>query len=653
MRTPIVVVALLCALPSFATKHVFLQGEEKAEIQTEFEKVDRGLGKMVLRSRVPALELIDNGDRNGSELVVPGLLPSQDMGSPELPSSGVVVAVPNGYDIQLENVRVNEETLDKVFIRPAQRKFRCGGNGDFFAFNAEAYAEKEAIPHSWINVEEVGKIQDLRLVRIGVNPLRWEPHYRKLRIAVDLQATIGFVQVSKAAPVRVSASLAKVIVTSIANGTEISRLLSVSDAPDSMVIVVADEYREAIRPLIEWKHKKGIQTKVVTYSEAGKSKEKVKAYLQNYYDQASLKPTYFLFVGNQDTLPGFTEETVNGPAVSDYRYTLLSGEDRIPDVLHGRIAADREEEVAVQVRRWINYERAPESQIAYAMGMTIASKDTYMGQPYDNEYTAMIQKVLKSHTYQAVDDYWEKNFTATTPNIHRSLQEGRSWVTYIGHGSDHSWSSSNDDYSNDDIRKLTQTSVLPFIVDVACVNGRWANSSNCFGETWVKHTYNGQDAGAVSYFGASQNTNWHEPAVLAVGAAEAHVQKKLETLGSTVLAGQLHLVAKMGKGNNVISNFQWYNLLGDPSLFVRTVAPRKYSVVTSFSDAVSVKALDEKGAGVPNLIAAVTDRENRILAVKRTDSSGVAVLGDRNALPADVKLTVTGYNAETYEQIIR
>lgn len=636
-----------------ASVFIFNSHHETAQLSTHLSSVREGSQSLQISLQIPKIELTE-GTQGMQELSVPGLIPNGDIGSPEVSSTGVLVAIPPGYQLQIGGIEVSEKTVDGVRIQPTQKKTRCA-SASTFSMNRSVYSQTEAYPNAWLTLEHVGYLQSVELVRVALNPTRWEPQSQTLRIATDLKATLTFEQIGEIRSVRLSPAVEQLLQVSVANP---AMLITRAEPFQTMVILVADAYKDLLGPLVSWKQQRGIQTKVVTFTETGGTKEKAKEWLQQYYDQSAVKPSYLLIVGNQSSFPGFTEDTVNGKAISDYQYTLLSGGDPIPDILYGRIAADEASDVNNQVRRWIQYEKNPSNEETFTFGTTIASKDTLNGHPYDNEYTAMIQQSLKQHTYKKFDDYWQKTGNATPANITTSLQEGRSWLTYIGHGSGTSWGSTNGSFNVQSIESLKAPNVLPVIIDVACLNGSWAGAGKSFGEAWVKHTVDGKDAGAVAYWGSSQSTNWHEPAVMSVGSAEAIQQKNLEGLSQILVAGLLHLSAKMGTGENVISNYRWYNLLGDPSLSTRTRDPKNYDVaingheMRSGSRFLKVRATDASGAGVSNLAVVLTDSQEGILASQKTDATGTVWMPDPGTGNSAL-VTTSGYNYMTVQRSLR
>ena len=87
-----------------------------------------------------------------------------------------------------------------------------------------------------------------------------------------------------------------------------------------------------------------------------------------------------------------------------------------------------------------------------------------------------------------------------------------------------------------------------------------------------------KDSGAVAYLGGSTTISWDPPAIMAIGIAKSHFEQSIPSLGGSVLAGQLYLIAQVGTTSDSLDNLKWYNLLGDPSLVMRTDTPKTYQV---------------------------------------------------------------------------
>ena len=554
---------------SFAARVEFSGSQNKAVLESRIvPSRTSSVSTVSLDLTIPAIEI--NKDAAGFDsLQVSSLSPSPFIGSPEVLGTGSLLVVPQGHQPELEILQVEERQLEGVRVRPAQREWRCGGPKGSFAFNAALYGSDSVYPQQWATLQEVGNLAGVRLVRVALNPLRMDMANQRLLVATRMQLNVHFKQVSRAVvPHAVSKSVLETLQASTVNGKSLNQLIRSNGRADRMVILTADSLKETLKPYIAWKTSRGMQVDVVTLTEAGGDKNALQDYIKTAYEQATVKPTYLLFVGNKETLPAFKESTASGSAASDYRMALLTGDDAIPDVFYGRFLADNEAELTTQIQRTIEYEKAPGSQPWYRQGMTIAS-DEGSG-PSDQEYAEQIQEALKAGSYQAVDGFYQGEMTATSKNILGALKEGRSWIAYFGHGSGTSWGSVNDKFSVSTVAEVDNTGKLPVLIDVACQNASWMNISKCFGKAWMTETGETGPQGTVAYYGGSVNISWHPPAIMSVGIAKRRFENSVRTIGSSVLAGQLYLLEQMGESSQVTDNMKWYNLFGDPSLVVRT-----------------------------------------------------------------------------------
>ncbi len=511
-----------------------------------------------------------NKDRDGFDAVtVTGLEPMEQPGRPDLYTNGTLLAVPSGYEpvLTLENRQTQE--LIGVNVRPSQRKFRCDcEKSRTFAFDSSLYQSNVLFPTTFARLEEVGKMQNVRLVRVAIDPIQMDMKNRSLIVTTQMSMRVDFKRATNAIQTAVPKGIHSIIETMTVNGRDLGAVVRVA-AKEKMLVVTADALKNSVQPLVDWKVKRGLDVDVVTLTEAGGTKEKVKTYIQKYYDGATVKPTYLLFVGNKKTMPAFSQDTDSGDAISDYNYALLAGNDKIPDVFYGRIIADNDAEVAHQVARSVKYEREPEEGATwYASAVTIASSEG--ANPSDKEYAEQVRAGLKAGTYTTFDAFLQGDDTATSENIAKSLKAGKSWLAYFGHGSGTSWGSTTTEFSNDEVDTLENSDRLPVIIDVACLNADWDGLATPFGKKWVTASKAGKETGAVAFYGGSVSISWHPPAIMSVGVAKYHFEKKVDSIGGSVMAGQMYLVEKKGTGDEVIDNIEWYNLFGDPSLVVRT-----------------------------------------------------------------------------------
>jgi len=647
---------LLVSAVASATTVTFGQAGTRASLETRLLNNSRAMGSLELKLSIPSLE-IERSHDGFSQISVPGLVPMEVTGSPEVYTTGSLIAVPEGFEPVLNVVSSAEQTLPNVHVAPSQNKFRCSTpHAEGFAFNAALYASDTTFPSSVVGLEEVGKLQGLRLVRVAMNPVRMNMGAKSLTVTHQINVRVDFKQTREAVKATALTKPFYELARSVtANGSALGASVLRAEESELMLVVTADTLKETIEPLVAWKRAKGLKVDVVTLTEAGGTKEKVKAYIQNYYDTKTPKPSYLLFVGNKTSMPPYFESTGSGSAATDYTFSLLSGDDKIPDVVYGRIVADNADDAKLQLTRWIDYEKTPDTGASwYQKYMGIAS-DEGSG-PSDKEYAQQVGAALMANTFKSMDSFFQGDGNATSAKISDALKDGRSWIAYFGHGSGTSWGSTNDTFNVATVGKLQNDGRLPIIIDVACANGAYTNISKCFGKAWVTQTNSGKNAGAVAFLGGSVNISWHPPAIMSLGIAKYHFEKATHSLGASILAGQLYLIEKKGNNNSTIDNLKWYNLFGDPSMLIRTDTPLAYDVKATHRTAdhgvtITVNASDKAGKPVKGVLASVRNSANEALGVAKTDAQGTAeiTLSGMTSLEPGTMVTTTGYNLETVQ----
>lgn len=653
-RVYVLALTVLTAQAAFAQRVQFGGSDTMARLDARPVASREAMAPVEVRLTIPGID-IDRGQDGFDQISVQGMVPMDQAGKPELMTTGTMISVPAGFEPSLEVVDSRSQTLEHVLVQPAQRRFRCGPSRAGFEFDNVLYQSREAFPAKVVTLEEVGSLQSVRLFRVGLNPFQARLADKALQVTTDITVRVHFRQVARVRGTELPGSLYEIIRNGTANGRALGGTVRASRGAELMVIYTADSLKTAIQPLVAWKTAKGLDVKVFTLTEAGGTKEKVKAHLQALYNGAA-KPSFLLMVGNKTTMPGYSESTGSGSAATDYTYSLLSGGDAVPDLAYGRIVADNEAEAATQVARWIAYEKTPIRGSWFPQGATISSNEG--SGPSDKEYAQQVIDILKANTYKKVDLFNQGDTTATPANITQALGDGRTWLAYWGHGSGTSWGSTNGTFGNTQVAGLTNEK-LPIIIDVACQNGSWVALSKCMAKAFVTQTSGGKATGAAAFYGGSVNISWHPPAVMSVGVAKYHFEKPVHTLGASTLAGQLYLMEKMGTGSSVTDNFKWYNLFGDPSLMVRTDVPKAYDVKHDVTRSergtqIEVKATDNSGAGVKGVLASVVSSAGQNLAVGTTDATGKATLTVAGQISlANSSLTTTGYNLETQQVVLQ
>ncbi|MFZ5953196.1 MAG: C25 family cysteine peptidase, partial [Candidatus Rifleibacteriota bacterium] len=522
-----------------------------------------------------------------------------------------------------------------------------------------AYAKDKWFP-STSQIVKMSKpfiFREVRGVRLEVFPVQYNPVRNKLRIYSYVHARviydgIGGPNVHRGRK-ELSRAYAPIYRKAFLNFASMPSRLAPLDESGRLIIITADEFKNAIQPLADWKKKCGITTVVVPVSEiGGATAENIKGFLEQQYNETGFANV--LLVGDAEQIP--TNKGENEGADSDPVYIKLAGDDNVPDAIISRISAAKPEQVSYQVAKIINYEQYPDTGDAadwYTKTLGIASEE---GSPTDYERMDELKKALmdagrfshfatvyatkapassgggyEGYPYPGGVGYPgafpgmpHPHFPMDPPmydmrngdragslkdKVFESVNGGVSLINYIGHGSSSSWVTSG--FNVQDCNKLTNGLKLPIIISVACVNGDFVGR-NCFCEAWMNSGTIENPRGAVAIFGSTTNQSWVPPCdVQAAIVSDFILNDTYQTVGGLMTNGiikGLEIYGPETDSEGVKMMEQWH-IFGDGTTMVRTRKPFKptFEIITESIEGESqLVAIIKDEAGKPVKNARVT-----------------------------------------------
>jgi hypothetical protein len=426
-----------------------------------------------------------------------------------------------------------------------------------------------------------------------------------------------------------------------------------------MLVIYTARDASAIQPYINWKKQKGFTVHTLEVATGTNVKSNI---LTAYNSNPNL--LYVQLVGDWADIKSDLGTSQTAPM--DPMMGCVAGTDNYSELIIGRFSASTAAQVTVQVNKTINYERNPEvGGTWYKNGLGIAS-DEGEGNGDDGEMDKTHMDIIKNskllnYTYTNVASQYAPS--ASAAGVATSVNGGVSVINYCGHGSETTFVTSG--YSNTNINSSTNGSKLPFIWSVACVNGKFHMSGDCFAEAWLRK----ENGGAVATLMATINQAWVEPMrgqdyfndILTGGynyttnpgnGTSTTIADKRTTFGSISFNGTVLMLAQDYNGTNTRETFQTWTLFGDASLQVRTDTPAE--MVTTHNPTMFLGAstftvnCDFDGAMVT--ISYLNEEENVVVIGSGVAEAGSALITFDEPVvnPADLTVTVTGYNKIPY-----
>ena len=556
---------------------------------------------------------------------------SYEKDAPVLPRYTAMVMVDPAKRPVFQVTSLQSEVVElDARVVPSKGNFTRNINPNDVPFNFGEVYNKDAWYPADDNMVTMGEpfiFREIRGVNLVVNPVQYNPVqnkirvHRKIRVSVKSDDQPSKNVITKAAPI--SKVFEPIYKNTFVNFDQATKRLPRLDEQGRLLIICYDDFMAEMAPFVQWKKKIGLDVKLVPVSEVGATNDEIKAFIQDEYNQGGL--TNIMLIGDSAQIP--TNKGVKERADSDPCYTKLAGDDHVPDAIISRLSAENKEQVAYQVAKFVNYEQFPTADGAwYSKGVGIASNE---GNPADKVYMDGNREALLGAMFNHVDQVYDPG--ASKAKVTEVVNEGRSLINYLGHGSSTSWGTTY--FNNTDASKLSNGWMQPIIFDVACVNGKFVNFT-CFGEAWMRSGNIEKPAGAVTYMGSTTNMQWVPPIKVQEEFNKESIAKEVyKTVGGIFTNGVikgLEIYGTASTGSGVMMYEQWH-IFGDSTLICRFKAPTKIAadskaVRNEENVTVTVNVADAEGNALSNARVTVYTEGVENVKVATTNDNGEAVV---------------------------
>ena len=655
-----------------------LRQETKAEItQSDFNSLRATFS-------YGSIESIEISTERGafSEIAIEGTYASGEMGSPELPASHQLLAVPFGATprVSVINYTTTDYRLSDYgigTILPHQPSIRKDQNPDEveFVYNAQAYQTRSLATAPEATIEVQGTMRGIRIGSLVINPVSYNPASNTLRVFNNIEVEVSFDGADRAETERMLLSTYSpyfdIVYKQMFNYRQIMDVYD--DHPDlmaypvHMIVITPQDYISALQPWINWKIQKGFDVNVVTTAQAGGNYNAIQSYVQNLYNTGvsqGATPTFVILVGDTGQIPGKTSGNAT-QKVTDLYYGSIDN-DYFPDMFYSRMSAENTNQVTAIVNKILQYEQYTMPDPSYLSNVTlIAGWDSYwnprIGQPTINYATTYYYNT--AHGFNQVNTYLQQG---QYTGCYNTLNTGVGFINYTAHGAETSWSDPYFTVSN--VNALTNTNKYFLAMGNCCLTGNFGYSQPCFGEAMLR----GENKAAYSYIGSCPVTYWYEDYYFGVGATTVMNQTPTQqnsatgvydgiwmddtynTVSSITFLGNI-AVCYAHAGNYQTSTtplyyWQAYHVLGDGSIMPYRVNPTPNTV----SHASSIPSGSSNFAVNAQAGSYVGISQNNVLKgaalVPASGSVNVPVSGITSGQP--VKIVVTKPQRQPYMQDI-
>ena len=595
MKKLIVSLMMLLSLVTLLSAKSYVMDLDTNE--NKIEVLANNYSKLELDFSIANIKGFDVQTRKGqfTKLLLKNGYPNGKLGEPELPAIKKLVEIPFGAEISIRTVdyQITEYDL-KDFgidnkIMPAQPSLPKNIDPATveFEYKEDIYSQDKFVGPDLANAKILGKLRGMRLARIIISPIRYNPVNNKIKVYNNIEVEISFSGSDVYETEYVKAATKSIYFQTIYKKIINNRTKdSYDDYPDltkypTKYVIVSDPMFESqLQPFVEWKQKKGFHVIEAYTDEIGSSYNDIQTYLHDLYNSGTPEdpaPTFVLFVGDTGEIPAETGSYTS--KATDLYYCSVDG-DMFPEMYYGRFSATNADELQPQIDKTLYYEKYEFADPTYLDDVTLIAGADYSHNPTHGQPTVLYgteNYFNTAHGFDTIHLYLD-----SYGGCYDTVDEGVGYINYTAHGSQTSWADPS--FGQSDINSLTNSGQYPLAIGNCCLTSDFGYGE-CFAETWLR----AEDKGAVGYIGSAPSSYWHEDVYWSTGAFD-HVGDGVTpsfdestwgaydgpfvtdyvTNDATKFLGNLAVTeaAALGYDQHSSPEYYWeaYNLMGDPAL---------------------------------------------------------------------------------------
>ncbi len=602
-------------------------------------------------------------DQDGESLIeIDGMELSSYAGQPQVPFTTFWLEIPVdaevSFELQEQDTRFYPDLVlaeyqdDEVKVDPAAGRTNLD---------------------SFVAIGNDGWMRDLRLVPLTLQPVRIEQE--GVRVLQSAAIRISFSKTTEYSDISYSSEMDELYRSFVVNHGQFSNHRDETQFP-RLLVVSSPFYTDYIGDLLQWKRRAGFNVDYVTFDQMPGGGNTITAdnldsWLIDYYAQH--QPEYIVLVGDQDgtyACPTFLIPESEGEDynVTDLQFSLKVGDDYLPDLLLGRLSVhDAPVQLMTIIDKVVQYESAPFAGVNEEQEDWLES-GLVVGGNYAEGNTTPVTPVLTSrwvrerlidNGFSQVDTVYFPPHISGEPMISNTINNGVGIVNYRGWADAEHWQRPSYSITNMN-DNLNNHYMTPIMLSIVCNTGDFGHAQHepCFAEAFLRLGTPGAPRGGIAVFAPSDlHTRSIYNNAINAGFYRGLFNEGISTMGGNVVRAKIDLFNgfpnEQELNGYVFFYFNVYNLLGDPSLRIRTAVPEPLLVTAPDTLAVgsssySVAVTDEQSSPMADMLVTLVagDESEQLLARGRTDAAGNLTLYYERLVDAGTaRLTVLGNNS--------
>ncbi|MFO7862667.1 MAG: C25 family cysteine peptidase, partial [Salinivirgaceae bacterium] len=498
----------------------------------------------------PSVKIIEKSRKSETYqfLKILGTGQTTQAGAPALPSFYDQVLAPKNSQAQITINKTTYTELNGFMLHPALQpaKDTYGAAPPEWEMDETVYSTNKFYPENPVSIHTTQDLRGFPIVMVQVNPVQFNPVTGQIRVHSELSYTVHFNNGDKSSINALATGHSPTFLTNLRAGITNPQVVPTASKAKSKtgeynyLLITPNAYKAAADTLAQWKRQLGYTVEVI--AEQAWSAAMVKDAIHSRYSEWTVKPDYFLILGDHggnNPVPGemFPAPDNEGYYATDLYFACMGGSsDFRPEMAHGRISVSTPTEAMNVVKKIVNYERNPVNNADfYEKGLTCAQFQDVADNEAPDGYAARrfahtsedIRDYTISQGYDVDRIYYTDNTNTPTNynsgyysngqaipsellrsngfawngnsnHIKEAINDGRLFVFHRDHGYAGGTGWSNPNFVTSSISSLANGEMLPIVFSINCHTGEFS-LPKCFSEAFLRH----EGGGAVGVFGAS------------------------------------------------------------------------------------------------------------------------------------------------------
>ena len=431
---------------------------------------------------------------------------TNDIGLPELPIYSTFFEMQPNTQYEVSYTVRDMYTINDVKLMPAQQLTQIGSSKPPFKFDEQYYDSSVKFPEENISQGEPIVMRNMEMFQLSVTPYEYNPTTGTLQVYTEIEIEVkesGYRDDEPPALTKRSRLFEELFEDIVVNYTP-SPNPEDYQPPSILYICGGSSANDNdIQDLIDWRHKQGYEVKVATENEVGgnsASESEISSYISQLYLNSENPPEIVGLIGDTGgnyRLPAGTHNWGSGgwygySGATDINYTLIDGNDLVPDIFIGRLSVNSGSEISELVAKTLAYEKATyisSTGTDWYEGAALAGDPDESGNStiITNQY---IENIMTNHGMENIMTDYDGGGVQTF--MENSFQEGILYYNYRG------WYGGYGSYPTSSLNNGWMT---PFVTTITCGTGDFNSTSSS--EAFVREGSANNPEGAVAAIGVA------------------------------------------------------------------------------------------------------------------------------------------------------